>query len=50
MKNGKKLTRDQKQIAKKLGLKVEEYLVERNTSEKIVFVHKNTGHVVEYAK
>lgn len=50
MKNGKKPTREQKDILKKMGLSYDKYLVERNTSEKVVFVNKENGKQAVYIK
>lgn len=50
MKNGKKPTREQKDNLKKMGLRYDKYLVERNTSEKVVFVNKENGKQAVYIK
>lgn len=50
MKNEKKPTREQKDILKKMGLRYDKYLVERNTSEKVVFVNKENGKQAVYIK
>jgi hypothetical protein len=50
LKSGKKPTRDQKDILKKMGLRSDKYLVERNTSEKVVFVNRENGKQAVYIK
>ena len=50
MKNGKKLTRVQKEFLKSKGYEVKCYLVVKNTSEELVILNKTTGIVEEVPK
>lgn len=45
MKHGKKLTRKQKEFLASKRLNPINWLVERNTNDKLVVVHKQTGTV-----
>lgn len=48
MKKLKKLTRNQKELLNKLNIDTEYYLVERNTSEIIVFYNTKTNEKIVY--
>ena len=45
MKNGKKLTRQQKKFLNSKGYEVGCYLCVKNTSEELVFYNKETGQI-----
>lgn len=50
MKHLKKLKRKQKELLAKRGFNASEYLYERDTTEKTVFVNTQTDKVLEFYK
>lgn len=50
MKQGKKLNRKHKAILTSMDLNIENYLVERDTSEEIRFINKETNEVESFKK
>ncbi|QNO14951.1 hypothetical protein HYG86_09270 [Alkalicella caledoniensis] len=50
MKNGKRPTRNQKQLLKKLGLNYQNWLIVKDTPGFIQTIHRFTGHSRAYNK
>lgn len=45
MKHGKKPTREQKKLIQKMKLNPDDWMIERDTSEKIILVHRHFDSV-----